>query len=540
MRFSMRGTLSALTGGDRVKVVSAGNPAEGDVTLSRVAEFVDPPVGADSPSGLTDPMVVGISAVNVTIAVPSNNAGRMVRWTAPRTTRVVGFICRVANQSGNIEASILSDRMVKLGGTGPIACPSASSNRYLTFPSGVQVEAGRSYWLLLAADTTVASFGGFSGYLYGGRPLVSQVTGVYPTPARINPEAQGVNTHSGTAGFQLVPVTEPARVRRVASDLTVNMGEIIGCDRTSSRIFGRVGSATLAWSDDAGATVTTGAAFTGETVRAVAAAGSYLFVATQVNADSTGRIRRAPRNGPYGASDFTLVLDNQEGYCVPWCFVAYDDGVVFAGNYTAPNAAEVRMRRSTDWGATWSVVLDLGPGGVGTNAQHIHSVMRDPVVTSRVYCNVGDHPPDGGVYMSDDGGASFTREPSFGAIRLTPLVPYDGGAVWGSDQFGRGANLFFQDPVANTLEPRGIVDSPWIGDVYGMDIDDRDWVWLFNRGTGTNGNQRATILMTPDGGDTMYLIADLGAVINPALTLLRVDDYLFHGNLRYDVSGVEL
>ena len=449
---------------------------------------------------------------------------------------MVGASLRINTASGNIEISVYSEELEKLGGTGVITCPSTSDGRVIQFTAAIDVTVGKNYWILCSASDTTIRLGCSEIGLHGFRSVTATLTNAQPAPARINPlpDVMGMGTR---LVFSVGLFLEPPLVKKAATDTTIAaMDDIYEYDPANGRIFGRAANAFV-WSEDLGDTVQTGATFAGETIGAQRVAGNYLFVATTVNADNTGKIRRVARTGPYAAENFTLVLDAQEGSCLPWNLKAYSDGTVFAGNYTAAGAAQVRVRRSTDWGDTWATVLDLGASD--GNLEHVHSVMRDPTDTDVVYCNVGDAGALSGVYVSADGGATFTRNATFGEIRLTEVVPIDAGALWASDAWQKGGNLFVQDRANTYLAPRSLIDVPWHGDVYAMSKDDDGVIWYMVRGAGQVSSRRSAIFASPDDGVTSYLVHDLGSALNDALAVFRIGTKLFLGDgTRLDVSSV--
>jgi hypothetical protein len=486
---------------------------------------------------LNDPTLLWSAAPPSTLTMGAANGGRLQRWVAPRTTKIVGVQMRCATASGNIEVAIYDEHMTKLGGSGSIACPAAGSAINVQFATGVAITAGKTYLLFISADNNVAAFGAMLSYLMAGRPIAGTLTsGAFPAPAVIYPRATGFSWAS-TQAIVMAPLLMPPTTAELAATTLPTVGEVVGFDDTSGRLFGRSGGGSgLFVSDNNGDSWTNPVSWAGEIIGAVVAEGAYLFVATRVPATSTGRIRRCARAGPYAAGDFTLVLDNQEGYCLPWNLVVGADGIIFAANYWAPSAGQVRIRKSTNWGATWTVVLDLGPG-IDGESNHVHGIIRDG---TNVYANIGDGGTETGLYESSDTGDSFTRTAAYGDLRLIPPVKVDAGILWGSDHWYVGGNLFLHDPIADTLKPRSIMDAPWWNDVYAIHKDDEGLVWYLTFGSSQTSSKRAGLFVSPDDGLTSYLVVDLGWSFTSSWGLFRKDDYVFYTNKRVDVSALDL
>lgn len=488
------------------------------------------PTLAEAPAAIADPFTGAIISVNVATSLPAAGSFRMIRWVAPRTTNLVGLIGGVTAAAGNIEGAVFDEHLKLLGSTGSIPCPTGSSTPQTILQlAAIPVVAGRSYWLAFGGtDTTTLRIQHRTVANINVRHLTAGIN-VFPAPARIQPRAQGWAVGTSLA-ISLTPMLEPALTAKITPDLTMSIGEVLGRDGT--RIFARTGGGALTISDDLGATWTTVWTPTGETVQAVAAAGDYLFVGTRIGSLSDGSLYRFPRNGPYTTP--TTVYANHGGYSVPWNLVAYDDGLVMVGSYGTPNAVAVTIRRSADFGATWTTPLNLGPGN-NTESAHVHTVFRHPTVPTKVYANVGDAGLESGVYVSSDSGATFTRIPAFGDIRLTPALASGNGVLWGSDQVIHGGNLFYQASDDSYLEPRSMFDAPWHGDVYAMHRDSSGRVWYFTRGEGIHSFRRSAIFMTPDDGLTTYLAYDFGFASQTGLAMFTVGGFLFFGTRRFSL-----
>lgn len=87
----------------------------------------------------------------------------------------------------------------------------------------------------------------------------------------------------------------------------------------------------------------------------------------------------------------------------PGVLCALGSGVLLYGNYNGATDEGAHVWRSTDAGATWTMVLDLD------DAKHVHAV-RYNAATGNVWASIGDATFDGiGLWKSTDQGATWTH-----------------------------------------------------------------------------------------------------------------------------------
>lgn len=234
---------------------------------------------------------------------------------------------------------------------------------------------------------------------------------------------------------------------------------------------------TLAESTDQGATKTDLHTF-GEIVDGVIeTADGEALVATKSSFDYIGRIYKS--NGwatNRATATWTEVLDTPAGaapttryFRTAWgfnqkCLGANGDIYVTPYGYQTGSGSDpsTKLWRSTDHGATWSVVLDISTRYAGVTPLHLHAVAYDPYF-DRVWVTFGDqvYPDDGAtagytlalILYSDDRGATWTRlpmidlkpapaaqTPAAGTFRAqaTSIAVFPGCVLFGSDDVPAG------------------------------------------------------------------------------------------------------
>jgi hypothetical protein len=492
------------------------------------------------------------SNVGGTIGVPSVTGGLGTRWVPSRDTSFYGVTVNITASAGNVCISLYDENLNRLATSGSVASPGTGLHMLHLPAGGVAVREGKTYWIDLAAnDTATLRFAAWTQTtnVIGTRSVAYQrgASGSFPAPAQLLPLAHGVSIGTPGSGVALTPVTDPPRTAKpVTAPFTMGVGvggQVLARDPSTGRLFAGTAGNALAYSDDNGTTWTTTTFSDGFAISAITVVGSSLLIATDTKATpAVGAIYKGSLAGPYTNAGFPATLTGQEGACRPWNLVAYSDGTVFAGNYDSNGngSSQVRIRRSTDSGSTWSIVMDLGPAD--GSLRHVHSVARHPDSTSLVVANIGDSGAVSGVYKSTDGGATFARVATFGAMRLTPVIPLsDGGFLWLSDQYRMGGNLHYMDGAATKLQPRSHYDAPWNGDGYAMTLTKDSAGRLYYACWYTNTTYtRTALFVTADEGDTSYLVADRGGAPGYGTALTRAAGYLFYENQRYDVSGLAL
>lgn len=474
-----------------------------------------------------------------------NNGCRYRRWIAPRDGYVYGLAFKVSVSSGNSDFGIYDEELTLLASSGGGATPAVSNTQTVHFAAGgVAVEAGRVYWLAWSCSNTTGALGGWSDDLVATFEMTSRSGSLmYPLPSRVNVLVNGWTPFGETTGVSLVPLMDPPLTAYApAGELMSGVYEVFAVD-SDGRLYGATSGGALCYSDDDGDSWTSTTFNPTGDISAMCVVGDYLLVGAD-NA-GVGGVYRALLSSGLATGDFTQVVTSQEGAARNWNLKGYPDGVVFVGNYysSGNGADQVRVRKSTDFGETWSTVMDLGASD--GSLRHVHSVVRlydtDP---TRVYVNVGDSGSLSGVYKSTNTGASFARVSTFGAIRLTPAEETsDGKVLWASDHYRRGGNLFIMDAGGTYLQPRSLMDAPWYGDIYAMTKDSDGVMWYVPRYTNyssTDSLSRTCIFATPDDGVSSFLVVDLGQNAGYGTAITRSGNYLFFEQTRYDVSRLSL
>ncbi len=115
------------------------------------------------------------------------------------------------------------------------------------------------------------------------------------------------------------------------------------------------------------------------------------------------------------------------------------------------------MHTSFDGGNTWTATAV--PAGFTANA-----IAADPTATGRVYLVASNNVGDGGLFCSDDGGASFTKTSSLGGVLAVDgdgtiyLARYNG--IWRSVDQGATFLLHSAEPAGDNLSPRFLLTDP--------------------------------------------------------------------------------
>ena len=117
---------------------------------------------------------------------------------------------------------------------------------------------------------------------------------------------------------------------------------------------------------------------------------------------SRGKIWRAPKGSFNAWTEITVPTAGPLTTGRPGSLCALGGGVLLYGNYTSGPGDGAHIWRSTDWGATWTEVLD-NPGG-----KHVHAI-RFNSATGVVWASLGDEGFQGaGLWKSVDSGATWT------------------------------------------------------------------------------------------------------------------------------------
>lgn len=227
-----------------------------------------------------------------------------------------------------------------------------------------------------------------------------------------------------------------------------------------------------------------------------------------------------------GGTTFEQVLDLR-GDIRNWCFDS-DDTYLFVTEYgysTAPNNCRY-LRRTSDWGDTWDIVLDLGTTTTGT---HLHGVSIDTFNPGTVWLCVGDVEPSAttGIYRSDSNGDSGTWSRVIGCKSVKVLPRSD--AVYFVDDTAslRGVGIIYQiDRATNDVEVICIPDVQIQANVYGMSVDNAGIIYAnycegFNR-----------LGASPDGGRTWVFSQPLGNDSNSDAPTAESEGYIFFSSKR--------
>ena len=119
-------------------------------------------------------------------------------------------------------------------------------------------------------------------------------------------------------------------------------------------------------------------------------------------------------------------------------------GYIYWGEYQGANvAATIRIFRSTDDGATWSVWKEFdGPTSSNPNKiRHVHAVEWDPIM-GRIVFMIGDDDPKAGIYRVNAAGTDvepmvtndmFPVYPAQRWARSICYIPFPDYIVWGGD-----------------------------------------------------------------------------------------------------------
>ena len=200
--------------------------------------------------------------------------------------------------------------------------------------------------------------------------------------------------------------------------------------------------------------------------------GDVLLKVTPDSGSAQGEIWRSTDSG----ATFTLVFTFQADpvgstllHSRSWCEHPTTAGTVFMGEYgegrgTGTNPgdyADMRLLKSTDYGATWSAVHTF------TDIRHVHLVQFDPYEPGRMFVGTGDLNTESDLYLSDDDGATLTNicngaasEGNYNKARQTALGFLEDAIVWGSDNaLVAGKNPMYRLPRENLLLANGSLDT---------------------------------------------------------------------------------
>lgn len=294
-------------------------------------------------------------------------------------------------------------------------------------------------------------------------------------------------------GLQREPYTVPLATEHERSDLTEFI--ISGKDEGTGKLYGqRLSNGNFCTSDD-GETYTD----VGENpyVQIGTAPQQFQFTESFMYATTaTGKIWRAPKDDFANWTDISVPdLPAATTGRVSVLAISGDGAVLLYCNYNSSPATPegAYLWRSTDNGATWTLVYDLSHPA----AKHSHAVKFDPWNPGHAYFSVGDNGwPSAGLHRSIDYGLTWepcaltTRSVGIDMVFPEPVDGVPEMIVLEGDVMN-GAHLYVHYKGTDELLP-----LVW----YTGALDDPDCTMASTRGIGLTPNGDLIYMTTTEGG----------------------------------------